>query len=217
LDPGYSNAYVALAWTYNHDVRFGWTKRPKKSINLMLENTQKAVSLDESNANAYAILEEVYRHLRMFDKALATGKKAIALAPNGADVNALHTSTLLLLGKYEEALAIINKAIGLNPITPIYYRLAEGAANLSLGRHDKAIVAYKKALRVNPDYFPAHVALVVAYSHGGKEEKARAQAREVLRIDPNFSVDWYVKNALSISKKDRHDFYANALKNAGLN
>jgi len=215
LDPGYSNAYALLAWTHNHDKRFGWTKTPKKSINLMLENAQKAVSLDESNANAHSALEWAYLFMGMPDKALAAGKQAIALAPNGADTNALHSYVLLALGRNEEALATINKAIHLNPITPMWVLAVQGHAYLHLGLYEEAIAAYKKALRLNPDYLAGHVALAVSYSLSGQEEKAHVEAKEILRLSPKFSVE-QVKPILAAYKKDRKDIFVNALRKAGL-
>ncbi len=216
LDPAYANAYACLAWTHNHDVIFGWTKTPKKSLERGLEIAQKAVSLDESNANAYSILEGVYRRMGMLDKALAAGKKAIAIAPNGADTNALHTFTLLALGRYEEALATINKAIHLNPITPGYYLGAQGMAYQFTGQYEESIAAYKKAILLSPNYIPLHIMLAVSYSLTGQEEKAHSEAKEILRINPKFSVDGVAKTFLAGYKRDQLDIYINALRKAGL-
>jgi len=215
LDPGYSNAYALLAWTHRHDSTFGWTKTPKKSLNLMLENAQKAVSLDDSNANAHSALGMAYLFMGMPDKALAAGKQAIALAPNGADTNALYSYILMALGRDEEALATINKAIRLNPITPLWVLAVQGHAYLHLGLYEEAIAAYKKALRLNPDYLAGHVALAVSYSLSGQEEKAHAEAKEILRLSPKFSVE-LVKPMLAAYKKDRKDIFVNALRKAGL-
>ena len=181
----------------------------------MLENAQKAVSLDDSNAIAYMALEGVYYVMNNFDKALAAGKKAIALAPNGADINAFHGLVLLALERNEEALAAINKAIRLNPITPLWFIAIQGHAYLHLGLYEEAIAAYKKTLLLNPDYLPGHVALAVSYSLSGQEEKAHVEAKEILRLNPKFSVE-QVKSMLAAYKKDRKDIFVNALRKAGL-
>ena len=216
LDPGYANAYALLAWTHFHDVTFGWTKTPKKSLERALEIAQKAAFLDESNANAHSALEGVYCRIGMLDKALAAGKQAIALAPNGADTNALHSFTLLALGRNKEALATINKAIHLNPIIPMYYLIAQGIAYQNTGQYEKAIEAYKGALLLNPDYLVAHIGLAMSYSLTGQEEQAHAEAKEVLRISPKFAVDWWAKTGLRGYKRDQKDIYINALRKAGL-
>jgi hypothetical protein len=46
------------------------------------------------------------------------------------------------------------------------------------------------------------------YSGGGRDEEARAQAAEVLRIDPQFSLERFSKTA--------HPEFVNYLRRAGL-
>jgi len=217
LDPGYSNAYALLAFTHEHDVFMGWSKTPKKSLNMMLENAQKAVSLDESNSIAHAVLASAYRCMGMPDKALAEGKKAIALAPNWADTSVMHSFTLLVLGRYEEALATINKAIHLNPITPCWYLFGLGMAYQLIGQYEEAIAAHKKGLLLNPNFLPNHLALAVNYSLTGQEEQAHAAAKELLRLSPEFSIDWCLNATIyGEFKKDQKDIYINAMRKAGL-
>ena len=57
------------------------------------------------------------------------------------------------------------------------------------GRYEEAIAAYKRALTRNPNLLPAHLDLAVIYSELGREEEARAEAAEVLRINPKYSLE----------------------------
>jgi adenylate cyclase len=57
-----------------------------------------------------------------------------------------------------------------------------------LGRHEEAIAAFKKALVSDPDFPPAHTYLTSIYGELGRPDEARAQAAEVLRLDPGFSL-----------------------------
>jgi hypothetical protein len=60
----------------------------------------------------------------------------------------------------------------------------------------------------------AHQGLAVTYVRMGRENEARAESAEVLRIDPKFSWDRWVKGLpFDQSKKDR---LADALRKAGL-
>jgi adenylate cyclase len=54
---------------------------------------------------------------------------------------------------------------------------------------EEAIAAYKKALTHNSNYSPAHQFLAAIYSELGREEEARAEVAEILRISPNFSLE----------------------------
>ncbi len=50
----------------------------------------------------------------------------------------------------------------------------------------------------------------------GREKEARAEAEEVLRIDPKFSLDYYAKAVLNFKDPSKNDKVANALRKAGL-
>jgi hypothetical protein len=41
----------------------------------------------------------------------------------------------------------------------------------------------------DPEFWPAHFHLAVSYSESGQEEAAQAEAAEVLRLSPNFSLE----------------------------
>jgi len=58
-----------------------------------------------------------------------------------------------------------------------------------MGRYEEAIAAFKSALTRNPALLPAHVNLAVIYSELGREEEARAEAAEVLRLNPKYSLE----------------------------
>jgi len=77
----------------------------------------------------------------------------------------------------------------LNPHYPPLYLSDLGLAYHLAGRHKEAIVALKRALSRNPDFLPPHFHLAVLYSELGREEEARAEAAEVLKASPNFSLE----------------------------
>ena len=57
------------------------------------------------------------------------------------------------------------------------------------GQYEEAIAVGKQALAITPTYIPAHVTLAVCYVELGREEEARAEAAEVLRLNPNYSLE----------------------------
>lgn len=124
-------------------------------------------------------------------------------------------ASLQYVGRKEEAVAMIEKAIRLNPIPPSAYYVFQGSALYNAGRYDQAVAAARKALELSPNNNFAHLALVVAYSLAGREAEARSAAAEVLRIQPNFSVDSLAKR---LPYKDPADVerLVNAQRKAGL-
>ena len=191
--PESSSAYYLLAATYTVDYGLSSGKSPRESLEKAIELAQKAIALDDAYANSHGLLSFLYSVKREYEKALAEGQRAVALDPNGADVHAYYASSLTFASRPEEAIPLFLKAIRLNPLGPTWYFQQLGDALRITGRFEEAVSTYKKALQRAPDNIFAHVGLTATYSLMGREKEARAEAAEVLRINPKFTTDYYVK------------------------
>ena len=69
-----------------------------------------------------------------------------------------------------------------------------GAAYRMDGQNEEAIAAYKKLLQLYPDNVIGLAMLTASYVTAGHDPEARAQASELLRVDPNFSVQRLVQS-----------------------
>ena len=76
----------------------------------------------------------------------------------------------------------------MNPYPASHYYWQLGMAYVFLGRWDEAIDAHKMALKREPNDFVAHLSLVICYCMIDRMEDARAEASEVLRIYPQYSI-----------------------------
>jgi adenylate cyclase len=83
-----------------------------------------------------------------------------------------------------------------------------------LHRYDEAITAYQEAVRRNPDVAWTHSNLAMVYAEMGKDTGARAQAAEVMRINPGGSVNWVRDNYPLKNQADLNRMVA-ALQKAG--
>ena len=115
----------------------------------------------------------------------------------------------------EEAVPVLQKAIRLNPYPPSPYFHNLAWSYYLLGKYDKAIAEAKKAIVISPKDVIAHRGLVCSYMSLGQEEEARAHAAEVLRIDPNFSVDRTAKTS-PLRNKDKLKKIMDSHRKAGL-
>ena len=64
-----------------------------------------------------------------------------------------------------------------------------GQAAYLTERYEEAMTALKRTITRDPQYLGAHAYLAAIYSELGWEAKARAEAAEVLRINPTFSLE----------------------------
>jgi adenylate cyclase len=209
--------YFNLGWVYHHDYALGNTKSPRETIEKGIELTQKALAMDDSIAGAHGLLCALYSIKREYDKAIAEGERAVALDPGGTSVLVNYATSLNYAGRPEEAIPLIQKAIRLNPFGPSYLYREFGKALRNTGRFEEAVSAYKKAIQLAPDDISSHMHLAATYSMMGREKEARAEAAEVLRINPKFSVDSYAKTRAYLFKdQSEADKVVNALHKAGL-
>ena len=208
-------AYLRLGWVYWFDYILGNTKTPRETIEKGMEMAQKVLVIDESIASAHGLLSNLYAIRREYDKALAEGERAVALEPWSQPVLSNYSGVLRATGRPEEAIPLLQKAIRQNPFGPSSIYTEFGWVLRDAGRLEDAVLAFKKAIQISPDNINAHTGLVVTYIWMGREGDARAEAAEVLRINPKYSLE----NVAKISwYKDRSytDRLIAALRKAGL-
>jgi len=214
LDPNYATAYFQLGQTHFFDPYFGLSKSPAKSYQEAAKLFQKALAIDESHPLASSLLAFVYGLQGQHEKSLAQAERAVALNPNMAVPNVQLGAALFRVGRYEEAIQSLEKGIRLDPKGPMPYFAFLGHAYCYAGRYEDAIATFKKAIDLAPDSALPHVGLAAVYSLAGRYEKARAEAEEVLRINPKFSLKRY-ENILPWGKTEKEP-WLEALRKAGL-
>ena len=174
--------------------------------------------MDDSISGAHSLLSVLYTYKRDYDKAIAEGERAVALEPSGAYAHEFYAHSLFWAGRPNEAIPIYQKAIRLNPNGSAKNFVMLGAAYRVAGRYEEAVLAYKKGLLQESGLFGnvvAHLGLAVTYIEMGREKEARAEAAEVLRINPKLSLDNFAKT-LPYKDQSQTDRFIGALRKAGL-
>jgi adenylate cyclase len=214
LDPNFAAAYAWLARA--HAVAFfsQWTKEPA-ALDQALELAQQAIALDASLPTAHETLGYVYLGKRQFAEALAESEQAVQLAPNDADAIATLGEMMLCVGRPEEAIPLIEQAMRLNPHYPASYLSSLGLSYRVTGRLEEAIPILKRVLTRNPDHIVAHSTLTNIYIELGREDEARAEAAEILRINPNFTTEG-ARQAWPVQDQKEVERALAALRKAGL-
>jgi adenylate cyclase len=202
--------YITLGWTYAIDYYVGNTKSPQETLEKAIELAQKGLAIDDSIPQGHSLLARVYLSKGEHDKAIAECERALALYPSGILVLQFYGVTLSVIGRPEEAIPYFQKAIRLSPFGPSNLYRDYSIALMGTGRFEEAVQALKKSIQLYPDDFMAHVFLAATFSMMGHEKEARAEAAEVLRINPKFSLDSMAKRMRLLDK------YMEALHKAGL-
>jgi adenylate cyclase len=215
LDPQYAVGYTYLAWTYVVELLAGFSESPDYSMSKAIELSQKALALDETLADAHALMGSIYLAQQQWDKAVDEGERSVALNPNSADNIGVLGMTLNTLDRPEEAIPLFKRAMRLNPMPPDWLLESLAIAYRLTGRNDKAISMLEKILHRNPDYLGAWISLVGIYSALGRDEEVRKAVSEVFRIDPTFSLERF-KQTFTQKNETLKDRFFSDLRKAGL-
>ena len=215
LDPEYSAAYYLLAFTHYRELLLGSTKTPKRTLIQSIKMAQKAISLNDSLVDAHAFLGWLYTVRRQHEKGIAEAERASALSANSADAYHFLGGTLNYAGRHEEAIQMFKKAIRFSPIPRTYTLYSLCIACRDSGRYEKGISAAKKALDQDPDSIFAHTCLASCYALLGRDDEAQAEAAEVLRIDPKFSLI-YLEKRMPYKDPAHTQLVIGSLRKAGL-
>jgi tetratricopeptide (TPR) repeat protein len=212
LDPQFAQAHSILASVHVLDYVNRWCDSPENSLHGAEELARRAVELDDEEPEAHVVLGLVM--MREHDRAMAEARRALALDPNLAWAHSLLGQALHYSGRSDDAIEPLNIAIRLDPNEdPFLHQLA--LAYFGLGRYEDAVVVLKRRIIRKPDTDMSRVLLAACYGHLGRVEEARAQWREVMCINPDYSLEHRRRVA---PYKDPADFerFADGLRKAGL-
>ena len=186
--PDYPLAHLNLTASYLWQWAFQLSQGPQ-ALEQALEAAQRAVALYDSLWAAHMNLGYVSLWEQQYEQALAELERAIALDPNEAWSYAALAETLSRVGRSEEALRMVEQALHRKPLVADEHLVSMGAAYYLAGRPEEAIAPLKQYLSRYPNILGTHLTLAAAYSELGREAEARAEAAEVLRINPHFSLE----------------------------
>ena len=215
IDRKYAHVYAALGNTHILDLAFGWSKSQVKSFEQAEINVEKALALNDSLDLAHGLRSWIYLIQRQYEKAIEEGKRAIELNPNGAEAHAIFAFTLFSSDETELSIKMLNRAFRLCPIPPPHFYIFLAMAYRNNGEYEKAIELAKKGLRGNPDQLTAYLVLDASYSFLNRTVEANKAAEEIMRIHPNFSLEYYA-NIIPYKNHETKERYVEALRRAGL-
>jgi adenylate cyclase len=215
IDKNYAAAHAMLGFTHIFDLLFEWSKSPLKSFEQAEICVENALQLNDSFDIAHILLGWIYILKRQYDEAIKEGERAIELNPNGAEAHAHLGLILCWSDKVDLALNLIKRAFKLNPIPPTHFYLILAMAYNRNEQYEIAIEVSEKGLSSDPDYLSLHLELVGSFISLNRIEEAHKAVEEVLRINPNFSLE-YLAKINPDKNQETLDKFIGALRKAGL-
>ena len=183
LEPESPLGHLGLAWTKLSAFRYGWGE--PAALERAAGLARKALELDETCADAHALLGYHSLLLGRHDAAIAEGERAVALNPNHADNTANLGCSYVMSGRPADAVACMRKAMRLSPVYPAWYLNVLGFAHYLLDHHDEADAVLTLALQREPAYYDCRLMLMAAHHARGRGDDARREAGEVRRHNPS--------------------------------
>ena len=199
LDPEFGQAYALMAKTHMVDARFGYSDSAEKSLTQAAEILRVAALADDEvtdNERAEILIADAYLHqlAGRYDQAVREGREASQLSPNNADVLARYASILFFSGEYDPSIRLMERATRLSPIYPSWYALYLSRNYAFKGDTEKALEAAKDGIaRAENNRMRAiqNANLAFVYEEAGRHEDAKAAAKEVLKLEPDFRLGAY--------------------------
>jgi adenylate cyclase len=213
-NPNFQPAYAYLAASYVQQWAFQQSA-DAQTLEPAVVAAQRALALNDSYHLGHMFLGYVYLWQKQYEQALAEMERAIALYPNEAFGYAFLAETLSRVGRSEDALEAAAQALRLQSFIKDWHLNSVGTAYDLAGRPEEAIAPLKHYLIHYPNILGAHLTLAAVYSELGREAEAQAEAAEVLRINPKFSLEVH-RQRVPIKDPAMLERQLAALRKAGL-
>ena len=216
IDPKYARGYAMLSSTH----RVAWLNPlndeylSPTALDLAIKLARTAIALNPSLPEAYAELGYNIIRKRDFDAATAAAERAIALNPTFADYRL--AQVFFSVGEPAKAISIAKAQMRLDPFHPHFAPLMAGVAHYLLKEYHDAQHWLSEAIGRAPNHQYGHAFLAATYAQLGRLEDAHAEAAEVLRLNPQYSIGRTQKRVSNLKRAEDMEHLVDGLRKAGL-
>ena len=190
-DPSYPRPYLGLAWMELRKLKWNESSDLETTLASAFAWASKALDLNPNEAEAHWALGVVYLWRGEAERAIACYERGRELAPSNCDLLAEYCDALGYLGRLEDAIRIGELAVRLNPSRPDWYLWDIAASKYLSGNYSDALSLLEKMAEPGP----AYRLLAATYAQLGRLEDAHRAADELLKINPEFSIERYSSRA----------------------
>ena len=189
MEPSCAAAPAFSAFTLVNDYVNGWAEDPDQALATGLDLAERAVAMDDEDADAHLAMGVALLWSRELDRAFEAAARCLALKPNGAEGLLLRAHVQNFNGDAAEALETLERYMLLDPHYPEIALQFLAESHFSLGRFEVAAETLRRRMERNPDSATAHALLASCYGHLGRIEEGRSAWAQVAKSDPAYSVE----------------------------
>jgi adenylate cyclase len=215
LDPRFGLAAALAGFCHMRNVVWGYSTDPQFDRKEAVRLLRLALSVDDGDPETLAFAAIISAFMvGDSETEIEWADRAVALNPNSFSAWHYRGWVCISAGLPEEAVRSFERAMRMSPVDPrLHFTFAGmGCAFTELRRFDEAIVAGKKALRLNPSYAGAYRCLTSAFAHVGRDADAREAAARLIEVDPAFTISsWIARGGQTNSR-----LLTEGLRKAGL-
>jgi len=217
LDPMSSYALSTMALCRYHQSIFGWVEDRGRAFDEVFTAAEQAVSLDDSDYLAHAMLGISWLwSRRRHDAGVTELERAIELNPSAAFAHHLLACVLEFSGRSSESIDHLHIVLRLDP----HYRFKSQAlsdlalSHLSLQQFEHGLTHADQALQAQPGNVRALQRRVACLGNLGRVEEGRAALQALRRLQPDFSMG-YLRATYPFKRPEQWDLLIRGLEPLG--
>lgn len=216
LDPSFSTAFAARAYTSFQDAMMGYVPDHQAALGAVRFAAERSIELDPLDPYANAAMGRLHILTGSPDDGLVWLDRSVELSPNYAKGHYSRAFLQVVRGQTDATRAGIDMAMGLSPLDPLLAAMRTMKA-LSFGidgdyasAADLAVLAARTA----SSHYRIVMAAVALCQLDGRTDAAAHWARVVRAVRPDPSITEYLK-VMPYSNADFRNTFRSALQAAG--
>jgi adenylate cyclase len=212
LDPDYAHAHAWRGCILGQAYSNAWARDPEATFKEVMVELERAIALDDNDADVHRILAAVSIVRNDFTRARYHQDRALALNPNYDLVVVQMGELFTWLGQAEEGVDWIRKAMKLNPHHPPRFWSHLGKAYFVGRQYEQAIEAFMHMASLDT---LQHGFLAASYAWLGHKPAAAAHVGRLRELDGTLDVGRFLA-MMHFAREQDTDHLREGLHKAGL-
>lgn len=218
VDPGLASAHSRLAYAIVLSMVYFDAPIDDKRMDEALLAANRAIELDDQDANSFFTLGRVHLARREYDKAIDALQQAVELNPSLAVTYCGLGDSFAYEGRLDDAIAQFETAIQLSPHDPSRWAFYSYRSLAHLFRREFADAATwaRRSIQIPRALYWAYAHLASALGHIGDESQIRPALADLRRVKPEFTVEFARRRLFYLKSAEQLELYLDGLRKAGV-